>query len=74
MFVLLLTFVFSLANIPGKPKEALNYSGGIPLYDKECREALNNGFEGFQTQAPDAAGRSVGGMDGMATQSSAAQA
>ncbi|GAB7363660.1 hypothetical protein MBLNU230_g4230t1 [Neophaeotheca triangularis] len=43
------------ANIPGKPKEALNYAGGIPLYEKETREALNNDFEGFQTKAPAAA-------------------
>ncbi|KAK5128491.1 hypothetical protein LTR85_003159 [Meristemomyces frigidus] len=40
------------ANIPGKPREQLNYSGGIPLYEKECREVLNNGFAGFTTQAP----------------------
>ncbi|KAF2115761.1 hypothetical protein BDV96DRAFT_55684 [Lophiotrema nucula] len=37
------------ANIPGKPREQLNYAGGIPLYEKECREALNNGFQGFVT-------------------------
>ncbi|KAF2473102.1 FAD/NAD(P)-binding domain-containing protein [Lindgomyces ingoldianus] len=37
------------ANIPGKPREQLNFAGGIPLYEKECREALNNGFEGFIT-------------------------
>lgn len=40
------------ANIPGKPREQLNYAGGIPLYEKECREALNNGFKGFTTQPP----------------------
>ncbi|KAK3114675.1 hypothetical protein LTR53_006761 [Teratosphaeriaceae sp. CCFEE 6253] len=40
------------ANIPGKAREQLNYAGGIPLYDKECRESLNNGFAGFTTQAP----------------------
>ncbi|KAH7139387.1 cyclopentanone 1,2-monooxygenase [Dendryphion nanum] len=37
------------ANIPGKPREQLNYAGGIPLYEKECRKALDNGFEGFIT-------------------------
>lgn len=37
------------ANVPGKPREQLNYAGGFPLYEKECREALNNGFEGFVT-------------------------
>jgi len=40
------------ANIPGKPREQLNYAGGFPLYEKECRESLNNGFAGFTTQAP----------------------
>ncbi|KAF2268110.1 cyclopentanone 1,2-monooxygenase [Lojkania enalia] len=37
------------ANIPGKPREQLNYAGGIPLYEKECREVLENGFQGFIT-------------------------
>lgn len=37
------------ANVPGKPREQLNYAGGIPLYEKECREALDNGFQGFVT-------------------------
>ncbi|PVH99116.1 FAD/NAD(P)-binding domain-containing protein [Periconia macrospinosa] len=37
------------ANIPGKPREQLNYAGGIPLYGKECREALDNGLQGFVT-------------------------
>jgi cation diffusion facilitator CzcD-associated flavoprotein CzcO len=37
------------ANIPGKPREQLNYAGGIPLYEKECREVLERGFEGFVT-------------------------
>lgn len=40
------------ANIPGKPREQLNYAGGFPMYEKETRESLNNGFAGFQTQAP----------------------
>ena len=40
------------ANIPGKKREQLNFAGGIPLYEKECREVLDNGFSGFQTQAP----------------------
>jgi len=30
----------------------LNFAGGIPLYEKECREVLNNGFKGFETQSP----------------------
>ena len=34
------------ANIPGKPREQLNYAGGLPLYEKETRGALPewNGF------------------------------
>jgi cation diffusion facilitator CzcD-associated flavoprotein CzcO len=37
------------ANVPGKKIEQLNYAGGIPLYEKECRAVLNNGFDGFIT-------------------------
>jgi len=37
------------ANIPGKPREQLNFTGGLTLYSKECRESLNNGFAGFVT-------------------------
>lgn len=40
------------ANIPGKPREQLNFAGGFPLYEKETRASLNNGFAGFATQAP----------------------
>ncbi|KAF2236768.1 FAD/NAD(P)-binding domain-containing protein [Viridothelium virens] len=36
------------ANVPGKPREQLNYAGGIPLYEKECRTALEN-WQGFVT-------------------------
>ena len=34
------------ANIPGKPREQLNYLGGIKNYESECRTALRdlNGF------------------------------
>ncbi|TKA70787.1 hypothetical protein B0A49_07354 [Cryomyces minteri] len=35
------------ANVPGKPREQLNYAGGLPLYEKECREQLSNNFAGF---------------------------
>ena len=35
------------ANIPGKPREQLNYAGGFPLYNRELRESLDNGFKGF---------------------------
>lgn len=30
------------ANIPGKPKEQLNYVGGIPPYMKACREGTSD--------------------------------
>lgn len=35
------------ANIPGKPREQLNYAGGFPLYQKELKETLDGGFKGF---------------------------
>ena len=34
------------ANIPGKPREQLNFPGGFPRYEKECRGALD-GWKGF---------------------------
>lgn len=34
------------ANIPGKPREQLNYLGGINNYEKECRAALED-WKGF---------------------------
>jgi cation diffusion facilitator CzcD-associated flavoprotein CzcO len=34
------------ANIPGKPREQLNYAGGIPLYEEECNGVLD-GWKGF---------------------------
>ncbi|KAL3427218.1 hypothetical protein PVAG01_00727 [Phlyctema vagabunda] len=38
-------------NIPGKPKENLNYTGGIPRYVRECREIQDKGYEGFAFDA-----------------------
>ena len=35
------------ANIPGKPRESLNYAGGVPRYNRECNEKADNGYEGF---------------------------
>ena len=35
------------ANIPGKPREQLNYTGGLPKYRTELKECLDNGFRGF---------------------------
>ena len=37
------------ANIPGKPREQLNYAGGIPQYEKDIRESLENNWAGFET-------------------------
>lgn len=39
------------ANIPGKPREQLNYPGGFPLYEKECRSSLED-WKGFRTEVP----------------------
>ena len=36
------------ANIPGKPREQLNYTGGIPKYDEECQATLPE-WKGFVT-------------------------
>ncbi|KAK5686420.1 hypothetical protein LTS10_002538 [Elasticomyces elasticus] len=35
------------ANIPGKPREHLNYAGGIPRYKKTIEEVRTNGYDGF---------------------------
>lgn len=34
------------ANIPGKKREQLNYAGGVPEYEQECRRTLKD-WEGF---------------------------
>ncbi|PGH34995.1 hypothetical protein GX50_02129 [[Emmonsia] crescens] len=34
-------------NIPGKPREALNYLGGVPRYGESCRTCAEKGYEGF---------------------------
>lgn len=36
------------ANIPGKPRQLLNYPGGIPLYLEKCHESASKGYEGFE--------------------------
>ncbi|ETI24222.1 hypothetical protein G647_03591 [Cladophialophora carrionii CBS 160.54] len=36
------------ANIPGKPREHLNYAGGIPRYKKTLEEVRKGGYEGFE--------------------------
>lgn len=40
------------ANVPGKPREQLNYAGGIPLYEEECRSALKN-WQGLRLRRRD---------------------
>ncbi len=35
------------ANIPGKPREILNYPGGLPLYLQKFQESADNGYAGF---------------------------
>lgn len=35
------------ANIPGKPREALNFAGGIPAYLSILNECAANNYEGF---------------------------
>ena len=34
-------------NIPGKPRELLNYPGGVPLYLQMCEASAANGYDGF---------------------------
>ena len=35
------------ANIPGKPREMLAFSGGLPAYLAKCKESAERGYEGF---------------------------
>ena len=37
-------------NVPGKPREALNYNGGIPQYLKTIKSVKDNDLEGFEVQ------------------------
>ena len=36
------------ANIPGKPREMLNWPGGLQLYLASCRDAADAGYRGFE--------------------------
>jgi cation diffusion facilitator CzcD-associated flavoprotein CzcO len=38
------------SNIPGKPREPLNYAGGIPLYIKTIKGATEKGYKGFEVR------------------------
>ncbi|KAG5643364.1 hypothetical protein DXG03_001012 [Asterophora parasitica] len=35
------------ANVPGKPRQSLNFTGGVPLYFRLCRESAEGGYTGF---------------------------
>jgi cation diffusion facilitator CzcD-associated flavoprotein CzcO len=35
------------ANIPGKRRESLNFTGGAPLYLQKCQESIDSGYSGF---------------------------
>ena len=35
------------ANIPGKPRRVMPYTGGFPEYVKRCDAVAANGYEGF---------------------------
>lgn len=34
-------------NIPGKPRQALNYSAGVPMYKQTIWDVFNNDLKGF---------------------------
>lgn len=36
------------ANVPGKPRQMLNYCGGLPLYFEKWNEAKDAGYSGFE--------------------------
>ncbi|MGY6500505.1 MAG: flavin-containing monooxygenase [Acidimicrobiales bacterium] len=40
------------ANIPGKPREMLNWPGGLQLYLASCRESAADGYRGFALDGP----------------------
>jgi cation diffusion facilitator CzcD-associated flavoprotein CzcO len=35
-------------NIPGKPRQALNYMAGLPAYKERCQDSASMGYRGFQ--------------------------
>lgn len=39
------------ANIPGKPRQMLNWPGGLQLYLQACRAAADDGYAGFTLDA-----------------------
>lgn len=38
------------ANIPGKPRRVLSYTGGVGAYRQKCAEVAESGYEGFAMQ------------------------
>lgn len=42
------------ANIPGKPRELLNYPGGVPLYLQMCETSAAKGYDGFVLSSAEA--------------------
>jgi cation diffusion facilitator CzcD-associated flavoprotein CzcO len=40
------------ANVPGKPRVFMPYTGGFPAYIAKCNEVAANGYEGFVTSSP----------------------
>ncbi len=44
------------ANIPGKPRQLLNYPGGVPLYLQMCRASAAKEYEGFTLEREGYAG------------------
>jgi len=40
------------ANIPGKPRVFMPYTGGVGVYRQKCDEIAANGYEGFALSAP----------------------
>jgi cyclohexanone monooxygenase len=39
------------ANIPGKPRVVMPYTGGQPLYRERCEAVVKAGYEGFEFRA-----------------------
>ena len=35
------------ANVPGKPRVFMPYTGGFPVYRDKCDEVAAKGYEGF---------------------------
>ena len=48
------------ANIPGKPRVFMPYTGGMGTYRKKCNEIAENGYEGFILDAVPTKGAAVG--------------